>query len=418
MAAPVGPEIGTSSEAFTSMTSDRGTSIDVANDANGILGLEVSSSIIAGETNRLVTITNNVGQPVDISVSLDQDPGTLSNGQRTLQSGKTLEVLIDVGCDTRTQVVTFTVDGSAGNRFSGSASRSASIDTSSCRKTEIPPKVLTHVDPDTQEIRTIGTSGLTTSFTSDKEGITGIGGKKADFDADGDLDVAFVTGNSELKFVDAAGNTKKLLSSGPVPLEKRLGVGDVDDDGDVDVLFINENEIIEAIDTSGSRQTVIGDGKRLKSSALAGTADFNGDGDRDIVYIPKSNFVEFVDDGAVTRVKTKVETANGIGTPADVDGDGQVELPYTNDNGNISLIDANGADGTIGLGTQIAADGIPLATVQDRNGDDDPDIAYQNDDDQTIYITDTGGATGFQEQVSNSNGNPVTTVNEQGIGVA
>lgn len=401
------------------MTSDRSSSADVADDAGGLFGLDVAPSVEAGTTSRLVTVTNNVGQTIDVTVTLDGSTGTLSNGQGTLQPGESLEVSIDIDCDTSAGTVTFTVDGLADDRFTGSATRSTSIDTSACKKTEIPPSVITYVDSNTEEIRTIGKSGTVTSFTSDPAGIEGIGGLKADFDGDGDLDVPFLNGNDELKFVDAAGNSKTILSSEPVPLQKRLIVGDYDADGDVDVLFVNENNDVEAIDGNGNRQFVTGkNGKTLRASVLSGFVDFNGDGDKDLVYITQSNDVEYVDGGSVTKVGVKVDTVNGIGTPADVDADGQLELPFTNSNGNIGLVSANGFDGTIDLGSQIAPRGIPLATVQDWNGDGDPDIAYQNDDDNTIWVTDTGGAAGYQEAVLNSNGNTVTTLNEDGIGVA
>jgi hypothetical protein len=114
------------------MSSDRGSSADVTGDANGLFGFDVASSVTAGTTSRLVTVTNNVGQTIDVDVTLDGSPGTLSNSQGTLRTGESLVVSIDVGCEASTNTVSFTVAGTAGNRFSGSATRSTSIDTSGC----------------------------------------------------------------------------------------------------------------------------------------------------------------------------------------------------------------------------------------------------------------------------------------------
>lgn len=132
VAAPVGPGLDTPSEAFTSMSSDRGTSANVADDAGGLLGLDVASSVAAGTTSRLVTVTNNVGQTIDVTVALDGATGTLSNNQGTLQPGESLVVSTDIACDPDTDTVSFTVEGAAGDRFSGNTTRSTSIDTSGC----------------------------------------------------------------------------------------------------------------------------------------------------------------------------------------------------------------------------------------------------------------------------------------------
>lgn len=130
--APIGPGINTQSEAFTSMSSDRGTSANVADDAGGLFGLDVASSVAAGTTDRLVTVTNNVGQTINVTVTLDGTNGTLSNNRGTLQPGESLVVSTDIACGPDTDTVSFTVEGAAGDRFTGNTARSTSIDTSGC----------------------------------------------------------------------------------------------------------------------------------------------------------------------------------------------------------------------------------------------------------------------------------------------
>ncbi|WP_435102234.1 hypothetical protein [Halarchaeum sp. P4] len=59
--------------AFTTGMVDRGSSVPVASDANGLLALDVASSVTANTTSRLVTVTNNLGQQADVTVTLRGD---------------------------------------------------------------------------------------------------------------------------------------------------------------------------------------------------------------------------------------------------------------------------------------------------------------------------------------------------------
>lgn len=127
-----GAGLDTGSVAFTSASSERGASVDVAEDNSGLFGLDVAASVQAGSTTRLVTVTNNVGQTINVTVTLDGTTGTLSNNQGTLQPGESLVVSTDIACDADTDTVSFTVDGAAGEHFSGNTARSTSIDTSGC----------------------------------------------------------------------------------------------------------------------------------------------------------------------------------------------------------------------------------------------------------------------------------------------
>ncbi|MFB6251616.1 MAG: hypothetical protein ABEI27_08025 [Halobellus sp.] len=130
--APVGLGLDTSTEAFTSLSADRGSSLNVADDTGGIFGLDVAPSVAAGTTDRLVTITNNAGQPIDFTVAAST--GTVPNSHATLQPNESLLVSVDVACSANTDTVSFTVEGTAGDRFSGRMTRSTTVDTSNCRR--------------------------------------------------------------------------------------------------------------------------------------------------------------------------------------------------------------------------------------------------------------------------------------------
>ncbi len=197
---PIGIGLNTPSEAFTSMSSDRGSSADVTGDANGLFGLDVATSVTAGTTSRLVTVTNNVGQTIDVTVALDGSPGTLSNSQGNLQEGESLVVSIDVGCEASTSTVSFTLTGTAGDRFSGCTARSTGIDTSGCGN--VP---LTTVDSESTAsgsngvgsfaLRNTGTTPLT---------IVGINFTDTDSDATEVANPGEITSNGSLEYSNGA----------------------------------------------------------------------------------------------------------------------------------------------------------------------------------------------------------------------
>ncbi|QLC34833.1 hypothetical protein EFA46_011255 (plasmid) [Halarchaeum sp. CBA1220] len=58
------------SGAYTTGALDRGSSVPVASDANGLLALDVADAVTANETSRLVTATNHLGQSVTVTVAL------------------------------------------------------------------------------------------------------------------------------------------------------------------------------------------------------------------------------------------------------------------------------------------------------------------------------------------------------------
>ncbi|GGL38335.1 hypothetical protein GCM10009037_22460 [Halarchaeum grantii] len=61
------------SGAYTTGALDRGSSVPVASDANGLLALDVADAVTANETSRLVTVTNYLGQSTTVTVVLRGD---------------------------------------------------------------------------------------------------------------------------------------------------------------------------------------------------------------------------------------------------------------------------------------------------------------------------------------------------------
>lgn len=58
---------------FTTSSASRGSSLDVVSDSEGSHTLDIAASVTVGQTNRLVTVTNNLGADVTVTVRLRSD---------------------------------------------------------------------------------------------------------------------------------------------------------------------------------------------------------------------------------------------------------------------------------------------------------------------------------------------------------
>ncbi|MEF8872851.1 MAG: hypothetical protein V5A41_14595 [Haloarculaceae archaeon] len=138
LTAIVSPFAGGPSDAFTSGTLDRSSTVGVADDAGGLVGLDVSSAVAAGSSSRLVTVTNQFDHTVTATVSLQGSAGSLSNEQATLAPGETLTTTVSVACDSTPDTVSFTVTATDSSRVTATATRSTTVDTSDCSATTGP----------------------------------------------------------------------------------------------------------------------------------------------------------------------------------------------------------------------------------------------------------------------------------------
>lgn len=123
---------GSPTAAFTSGSLTRGSTAAVADDTNGLLGLDVAGSVSAGATSRVVTVTNQLDRPLNVSVASGTASVSLSSTEATLGPGESLTTYATVSCDSPPKEVTATVTAVSGSQFSGTASRSTTVDTSDC----------------------------------------------------------------------------------------------------------------------------------------------------------------------------------------------------------------------------------------------------------------------------------------------
>lgn len=88
---------------FSTGSLDRDASVDVVSDTEGVLGLDIASSVSKNQRDWLANVTNNFETTVTVTVSLPNNDGTLYFGgdsgstvSETLTSGTTGTVEIDV----------------------------------------------------------------------------------------------------------------------------------------------------------------------------------------------------------------------------------------------------------------------------------------------------------------------------------
>ena len=118
------------SAAFTTGSVDRGTTVTVADDTDGFLGIDVAGSVRAGSEDRLATVTNNLDRSLNVTVS---SAAALSNDRATLAPGESLSTTATVSCESPPSQLQLTVTTSASGQFSGVATRSTSVDASGCQ---------------------------------------------------------------------------------------------------------------------------------------------------------------------------------------------------------------------------------------------------------------------------------------------
>jgi hypothetical protein len=403
-----GVGLDTGSVAFTSASSERGSSVDVADDESGLFGLDVAADVEAGTTTRLVTVTNRVGQTVDVTVSLDGATGTLSNGRGQLQPGASRDVLVDVPCGNELESVSFTVSASADSRFSASATRFTNVDSSACGTTG---REVAFVDSEADSLKTVAANGPVTTY--DVTGPKVVGQPTTDLDGDGDADVPYVDGNDNLRFIDSDNNTRRLDGSGEVGTAP-LGVGDYDDSGTPEVYYVRDGKLFRS--ESGAGPTEVVSNRKWDVSGVAGVADFDSDGALEVVFtIDRANRIAYLDETGslvgVTGKAGKVDTLAAISTPRDFDGDGAPEVAaYNSDSKGIDLYDASGADGSFGLPYQAAE--TPMAAL-DYDGDGVPEVVHLDSGGTLRALDATDGTT---TRVTDSTGGILSGSKGPGVG--
>lgn len=405
---------------FLSATLDRSSTTNVVVDGEAVAGLEIAGTVHTGETERLVTVTNNFSQDLQVTTALDSgstDVGNLvvggvSEGDSTtfdLGTSASQRVDLDTACDRsldgRTVSFSVSVTGSGLDGVVERARTTVRHDTPTTNRDRV-----VFVGKGNKYLKTIDRSGTITTYSqvSDPHGI---GPYSTDIDGDGTIEIPYVSSGDELKMTDANGETQTLVSGthvdGPM-----VAVGDVDCNGTPSVFWTNHDDghNLYRVEYGGS-PTKVGSG--FKSYSVAGVTDFDGDGNTDIV-VDDGNNVKYIENTTTgwTVHDTGVDTTDkgAIGLPKDFDGDGEVRVPIYNGSMFVTLLDSQG--NTRGIGSYNTPDEKALIGSFDWNGDGTPDLLTRNKaDNGYLYYLQLDGT---NQRITDSSGNPVAA-EHQGV---
>jgi hypothetical protein len=240
----------------------------------------------------------------------------------------------------------------------------------------------------------------------------------ADFNGDGDLDLAtsnISSGNVTVLRNGGVGNFVEPASSpedaGSFP--QGMAAGDVSGDGLADLVVANQ----ESDDVNVLINTGTGGNFRERNSSpeAAGDtpvsvvlADVDGDFDRDVIVanaLPTANVTILRNTGAGNFVQraTSPETAGNKPVSiaaSDFDGDGDVDLAVANQQSfNVSLLANNGSGNFSELATSPESAGTFPQGVSaiDIEGDGDSDLAIANQGSNDVTILRNNGSANFSQ---------------------
>lgn len=234
----------------------------------------------------------------------------------------------------------------------------------------------------------------------------------ADFDGDGNVDLAVLTcctdnnNTGDLQTLRGAGDgtfaslTEVAQISGPVGLTAR----DLNNDGHPDLLvtFSNRGMDIFINRGDGTFNATLGIGTNFQAPSLPAIGDFNGDGIPDLAFEEEDSIRVFLGNGDGTfgapqfyakgpRLFAATPTLVG-----DFNGDGILDLVTVNANDTVTLLTGNG-DGTFNMRMRFPTGASPTGVaVSDFNGDGIPDIVATNTQGNSISILLGNGDGTFQ----------------------
>jgi len=233
-----------------------------------------------------------------------------------------------------------------------------------------------------------------------------------DFDHSGHLGLAVAEANNEAAVILLGNGDGTFLSSSAAFAQSRgdpisgVGAADFNADGNLDIAFTSEASGVSslvlgygrgAFNAAGVLQNVVGVTGEFASGLAVG--DFNADGKLDVVMsstgtavIPASGVVVSLGNGEGTFTPASgspISLGKSLSAivAGDFNGDGKLDIAVTDATGNAVLVLLGNGDGTFGAPTTIPVGTQPEAIiVGDFNNDGKLDLAVANSGDGTITL--------------------------------
>lgn len=252
-----------------------------------------------------------------------------------------------------------------------------------------------------KELTVIDRSGVVTDLGEASDGFSP---SMADFDCDGQHEVAYIASDGVINIVGPDGESQALDTGDIAVTGRRLAVGDLDGDGQPAVIYPNgsDTDRLYRVEVGESAERI---GSGFAAHSVGGVADFNGDGDLDIVYLGTNDKVRFLDDGSTTDTDVKARDAYAIGSPMDFDGDGEVRVPIREQTTQaIHLVNSAG-DTELILSAYTESVGSLGSFDWNQDGTADVMSSHQGDG-RKIYFLQLDGT---HTAITDENGNTVPT---------
>lgn len=398
---------------YTSAVGERGSSLDVAADEDGVLGLNRSASVDTGQTDRLFTLNNSLGE--DASVTVTVDSGSTSKGDLvvggtnegdevtfSLAAGNEQSVEFDTLCDSSLvgTTVNYTIDV-ATTGVNGTASRGAEIE-GGCNSEEV-----IFVDKTEQNLSSIPVDeGTEKDHLSHK--VAEIGPARSSLDSDGAKEIPYVY-NNKIKIIGLNEGSSVVIDSSGNANNEPVGIGDYDGDGKDEVYYNRQTNLYAVRDGETPTEIVASSNFSSQLAAIAGVADFDGDGNMDIVFSNNNNGLGYVEGGTPTTIGYQnLGSDHAIGRPADFDGDGEVRVPVITSSSNVALVNSSGSATVLNTSYGLAA--LDSVAAHDIDGDGTLEVVFTDTSEELHYMN----LDGSHAKVRNSAGNVVSANSNKG----
>ena len=380
---------------FDSATVERHSSINVTNDGDAIVGLVTTDGLTAGTEGPLVNTTNAVGSSVTVTLTLqNQSKGDLINGTARgdvlefgLGTGATENASIDLNCDAsvndRIEYRTEVTDPG----FRGDLTRSATVENSVCSPREL-------VFLSATGLASVTKTDTTTQY--DPPRVEHIGPSRADIDGDGSNDIPFTDGGN-LNITDQNNDTKQLATGAyGGGNEANLWAGSFNGTDNA-VYYTNAQDNLERAFGSGTEEKVVTSGG---TDIVGGVGNVDSSTPGEELVVASGSQIKYKTTGGevFTPKVVNVGGTNGIGQPADFDGDGIARLPIVDSSGAMRLVNIS-AEENVKLGVPgVQKD--PMASL-DYDSDGNPEILYVDEgSDELRYIDGLETGTGSTQVVT------------------
>lgn len=285
--------------------------------------------------------------------------------------------------------------------------------------------VVVYRDSNSGELRSIGNDSVVHKYDLPNNP-KAFGRRSADLDVGGlGRDIPFKGGSNGYLRGIAEDNSTGTLSAEQIK-QQPMGVGDWDDDNNQEVLYTNNSGYLRQYEPArGAAETVVNNGKPVGKSkdvkAVAGVGNFdNNDANgAEVVYV-KNQRLYYMSTSGGTEVKVssqKIGNNKGLSTPADFDGDDNLEVAVYNSNNNekIYIWDDGGQENSTQFSFDIKSS--PMAASNwVSDSDSTPELMLIDNNNQLRYVEWPSKDSKLDSKlVTDDDGDPVKVKQSSGV---